>query len=384
MIKPSKKSYLNSSCEWLLLEVISLNPKTSKEKEMFDKLMRLNNLNWGVLLEQALRHKILPLLAFYTTSNPLIETIPKLVRRHLQMTLDLNKYNTTILYNEAAKIIQILESKGVRFVGTKGITLESTIYHNNGSRRLGDMDFMVLPQYRDVIIRTMSQLGYKMGDFDWSTSQFRPLSCEKKTIFKLNPDHLPHFFLLTEDPVVPFVDVDFANSLTWTRSLFNVPIEDALAEIVYQPLPGISDVQMPCFNSKFQFIFTILHLFREAWVFREGWVDTINAGWETDVTLSKFADVIRLWRAYEKELNTSEFIQLLEKYQIIDPILWVLEHTDRTFHTGIVPALGLEGRVTEEWLHSAGGVGGKRVQWKGTMRERLHCKDRRQLFLTDT
>jgi hypothetical protein len=126
-----------------------------------------------------------------------------------------------------------------------------------------------------------------------------------------------------------------------------------------------------------------LHLFREAWVFREGWTETLLS-WETDVTLSKFADIIRLWRTHHNVLNTPDFIQTLEEYQIIDPILWVLEHTDRTFHTGIVPALGLEGRVTEEWLHSAGGVGGKRVQWKGTMRERLHCKDRRQLFLTDT
>ena len=382
--KPLPTSYLNSRSEWLLLELITLKPESSKEKETFDKLMKSNGLNWGELLEQALRHKILPLLAFDTTSNQFIETLPKLVRRHLRTTLDLNKYNNTILYNEAARIIKILESQDVRFVGTKGITLESTIYNNNGSRRLGDMDFMVLPKYRNVITRTMSQLGYQMGGFNWSTYKVRPLNREEKTIFKLNPDHLPHFIKLTEDPVVPFVDVDFANSLTWTCSPFNVPIEDALAEIVYQPIPGISDVQMPCFNSKFQFIFTILHLFREAWVFREGWVDTINDGWETDVTLSKFADVIRLWKAYEKELNTPEFIQILEKYEIMNPILWVLEHTDRTFNTNILPTLGLEGRVTEEWLHSAGGLGGKLIQWKGTMRERLYCKDRRKLFITDS
>ena len=367
-----------------LLELLCLGLTTPCEQKMFEDLIRSSCLHWGELLEQALRHKMLPMLAFHATSSQFKETVPKFVRSHLWTALGLNIHKTAILRREAARIVRVLDEQSIPFVGTKGITLESTLYEGNGTRRLGDMDFMVAPKHRDVVTNTMSKLGYKMGEFNWQTGNVHPLTREKMAIFKLNPDHLPHFILLTGDPVVPFVDVDFANSLTWTRSPFNVPIVAALAEIVYQPIPGIPDIQMPCFNPKFQFIFTILHLFREAWVFREGWTESLLEGYEYDVNISKFADVIRLWRTYQNELNAPDFIQTLEEFQIIDPILWVLEHTDRTFHTGIVPALGLEGRVTEEWLHSAGGAGGKRVQWKGTMRERLHCKDRRQLFLTDT
>lgn len=372
--------------EWTLLELSCLDSREIKENDVFDNINIFDKVDfhWGELLEQAIRHKILSMLVVYVLQTKLFDRMPRLLKEHLRATLELNKYKNSVFYREAAKIIKSLAEKDVQFVFTKGITLESTIYRGNGSRSFVDIDLMILPKHRNVVIQAISNLGYSPSRFDWKTLTLKKLSPEDLAIFKLNPDHLPSHLLLINDPVVPYIDIDFATSLTWTRSPFNVPIEDALAEIVYQPIPGIPDVQMPCFNSKFQFIFTILHLFREAWVFREGWVDTINAGWETDVTLSKFADVIRLWRAYEKELNTPEFIQLLEKYQIIDPILWVLEHTDRTFHTGIVPALGLEGRVTEEWLHSAGGAGGKRVQWKGTMRERLHCKNRRQLFLTDT
>jgi hypothetical protein len=172
------------------------------------------------------------------------------------------------------------------------------------------------------------------------------------------------------------VPVDFANSLTWTNSPFDVPVETALSEISYQPLPGHPDVQLPTFSPTYQFIFTALHLFREAWFDR--WME-----WNVDVTLSKFADVIRLWNAHRETLAGKEFVQVLEEFNITDSVLWVLEHTDRTFKTDIVSTLGLEGRVTEEWLSSAYGPGGKLRKWKGTMRERLHCKDRRKL-LVDT
>jgi hypothetical protein len=369
--------------EWTLLELLCLGLTTLDEREMFEKLVRSSHIHWGEMLEQALRHKMLPMLAFNTSTGQLTETIPRFIKSHLRTVLALNKYKTAIFRAEAAKIIKELNEQSIRFVCTKGITLESTIYQGNGSRYFGDMDFMIAPSLGSVALRIISELGYRMGSFDWISGSVRPYKREIMAIYKLNPDHFPSLLLLINDPVVQYVRVDFATSLTWTRSPFTVPIETALAEIIYQPIPGIPDIQMPCFNPKFQFIFTILHLFREAWVFREGWTETLLS-WETDVTLSKFADIIRLWRTHHNVLNTPDFIQTLEEYQIIDPILWVLEHTDRTFHTGIVPALGLEGRVTEEWLHSAGGVGGKRVQWKGTMRERLHCKDRRQLFLTDT
>lgn len=375
---------LTLGSEWALLELLCLGLTTPPEQEMFEELTRSNRLHWGELLEQTLRHKMLPMLAFQTMSGKFEETIPSFLMEHLRTALELNKHKTVIFRREAARIIRTLDEQGVQFVGTKGITLESTLYEGNYNRYFSDLDFMVAPQHRDVVTSTMSRLGYQMGEFDWQNSSLRPNSRELMAIYKLNPDHLPRFVWLTDDPIVQHVEVDFAHSLTWTRSPFNVPIEAAFAEIVYQPIPDISDIQMPCFTPKFKFIFTILHLFREAWVFKEGWIEIIYNGWQSDVHLSKFADVVRLWRAHQDIINSQDFIQTLEEFQIIDPILWVLEHTDRTFHTGIVPALGLEGRLTEEWLHSAGGVGGKRVQWKGTMRERLHCKDRRQLFLTDS
>jgi hypothetical protein len=101
---------------------------------------------------------------------------------------------------------------------------------------------------------------------------------------------------------------------------------------------------------------------------------------ENDVNLIKFIDVMKLWESMKDDLDIKEFVECIERFGIVDPILWVLEHLDRTFRTGIVERLGLTGRVGEEWLASGISPGGRKRRWRGTMRERLHCRNRASLF----
>ena len=99
-----------------------------------------------------------------------------------------------------------------------------------------------------------------------------------------------------------------------------------------------------------------------------------------DVNLSKFADVIRLWRVHGESMRRAGLTNRLEEFGLIEPVVWVLEHLDRTFGSSIVREINLQGRVSEEYLASARASGGRLHQWKGTMRERLQCKDRHKLF----
>ena len=362
--------------ELAVLELICRGLTTPREQQMFKELVKSDQQDAGELLEQALRHRMLPLLSFHAfelISGKLQGTVLRAIWFHLKEALELNRHKITIFRDETAKVVNALNDQDIRFVCTKGISFESTIYEGNGSRYMNDIDFMIAPKSRSCVIDMMYQLGYQMGQFDWQTGKINPYSRKDLITYQLNPDHIPIFVKSTDDPIIRHVDVDFSNSLTWTRSRFDVPVEDALAEIIYQPIHGFTDAQLPCFSPPFQFIFTILHLFREAWF--ERWV-----GWGKDVTLMKFGDVVRLWQTYQHSLMETELPQTLENFGIMDPVLWVLEHLDRTLHTNIVATLGMEGRVTEEWLASAYGPDRKLRKWKGTMRERLHCKDRRALF----
>jgi len=369
-----KKFDLALGPEWAALECLCLGLTTPQEREAFEALLQSPDLHWGELLEQALRHKMLPLLAFHVLSDSLEASVPRRVKDHLRATLDLNRHKRTLWYREAARIVQALNEQEIRVAGRKDVAFETALYGGNGSRRLGDIDLLVVPQDKEQVVTIMTGLGYQTGLYNWQTDRIAPLSRKEMLLFQLNPDHIPTLSLLTDDPVVRYIEVDFAISLTWTRSPFDVPVEAALAEIVYQPVSGFSGVEMPCLSSSFQFISTVLHLFREAWF--ERWLD-----WEQDVDLAKFGDVVRLWRAYREILGSQAFVQTVEDFGIVEPVLWVLEHLDRTLHTDIVPTLGWAGRATEDWLSSARASGGAMRHWQGSMRQRLHCKDRRRLFV---
>jgi Uncharacterised nucleotidyltransferase len=364
---------LEFGVEWTILERLTLGLNSRDRRESFAELLLANPLNWQEILHQAKRHKLLPLLAFYTTSGEFADRVPNPVKQQLRTVLFQNRFKTAFYRQEAARIVTAFNQHGIRFVATKGMSLESTLYSGNGSRAFSDMDWMIPPQFRESASQALSELGYHRGTFDPKANQIVPHSRETLIKYRLNPDHLPSHIRLTDDPIIRSIEVDVANSLTWTHCPFQVPIERALAEIIEQPIPGMAEVQLPCFIPKFQFIFTILHLFKEAWIEM-----TIDMG--KDVTLSKFADVVRLWNAYPDVLQTDDFAIALEELNIIDPILWVLEHLDRTLHTEIVASLGLTGRVTEDWLSSAGSKDGKVRYWRGTMRDRLYCKNRQQLF----
>ncbi|WP_293079698.1 hypothetical protein [Okeania sp. SIO3B5] len=115
-------------------------------------------------------------------------------------------------------------------------------------------------------------------------------------------------------------------------------------------------------------------------LFKEAWIELTLEMNGKDVNLSKFGDVVRIWQIHQNRFRSEEFVEIIERFDIIQPVVWVLEHLYRSLNTNIVSALGLEGRVTEEWLSSAGSNNGKVRQWQATMRERLFCKDRYQLF----
>jgi hypothetical protein len=360
--------------EWALLELLVIGLEDPDAESLFVKLIQSDELHWGETLHQALRHGMVTQLAFILTSDKYQKTIPTEILHHLHQVLSLNRHRTSILRREAARIARALRDRNIQFVGTKGIAQESTLYGGNGSRYMLDIDFMIIPKDREVVTEVMGGLGYQAATYDLRTDSVNAPTRKEIILHQLNPDHLFLFATRTGDPLVHYVMVDVANSLTWTNCPFDVPLEYAFKDIVYQSIPGYPDVELPSFSPLIQFLFTILHLFREAWL--ERWMSVGK-----DVNLSKFADVIRLWRVHGESMRRAGLTNRLEELGLIEPVVWVLEHLDRTFGTSIVREINLQGRVTEEYLTSARASGGRLRQWKGTMRERLQCKDRSKLFV---
>jgi len=228
---------------------------------------------------------------------------------------------------------------------------------------MNDIDFMIARRDRETVMSMMQELGFRPF-FEWAKDPRR-----EEISSRLNPDHLPKLARDIDEPGTRTINVDVANSLTWTKSPFDVPVGEALKNPVKQRVPGMAEVRLPCFRPTYQFLFTVLHLFREAWL--QKFVD-----FGSDVGLMKFGDVIRLVDRDREELTDGELLRIMETHNVTHPVAWVLRHLDETFHTDMLELLGLEKHGGEELLVSQMQSSAYVGAWGQSMRERLQSKTR--------
>lgn len=349
--------------EWAILELLARGLVDDAERKALADLLLADTLDWGELLEQALRHHMVPMLAHYVISAGLRFDLPMSVYDHLESALEWNRWQIEIFRREAVRVAQAMTDRGLRFVVTKGIAFESTLYDGLGTRPMKDIDFMVAPGDREAVLRLMQEIGFRPY-FGWTKDPRR-----EEISSRLHPDHLPKLAREINQPGIKIIMVDIANSLTWTKSPFDIPVEEALKNCVQQPVPGMPGASLPCFRPAYQFLFTVLHLFREAWL--QKFVDFGN-----DVSLMKFADVSRLFERHSDELAAGELLQIMETHNVTHAVAWVLRQLDETFHTQRLQQLALAKYGDEELLSSQMQASGYVRASGRSMRERLQSKHR--------
>jgi hypothetical protein len=361
MTRPLPDQSLGS--EWTILELLARGVVDDAERQMIRDLLLSESLDWGELLEQALRHKMLPMLAYHIIAAGLRFDVPTSIYQHLESALEWNRWQIEVFRRETVRVAHGLARHGIQFVVTKGMAFESTVYGGLGTRYMNDIDFMIAPRNRDTVMSVMQELGFRPF-FDWAKDARR-----EEISSRLNRDHLPKLAREVDEPGIRKVNIDVANSLTWTKSPFDVPVEEALRDPVDLPVPNMSGVNLPCFRPVYQFLFTVLHLFREAWL--QKFVD-----FGTDVGLMKFADVIRLLDRNRNELTDGELLRIIQTHSVTDAVAWVLRRLDETFQTRTLELLALEKHGDEELLASQMQSSAYVSAFGQSMRERLRSKAR--------
>jgi putative nucleotidyltransferase-like protein len=358
--------------EWELLELLCRGLDQELQAAELTRLVR-GGLHWGDLLDHALRHKMLTLLAYAVIESGVVEGIPIRLLEHLHSVLALNRYRRGVWYHELGRVTGAMQAIGLAVAARKGAAYESTVYRGNGSRWIGDLDLLIRADDREPAVAVLEELGYQCGLFDFRADVVVPFAREEIIKYRLNPDHLPTYTFVTGDGLVPIIEVDCATSLTWARAPYQVDVAEVLADrntvVVDVPPPVAVPVPLPIY----QFLDTVLHLFREAWF--EWWLDK-----EQDVDLMKFGDVIRLGRAYHGDLAGGRFRDLVYRHGVSQPVAWVLVHLDRTFGTALTRDLQVAPDVTEAFLASAAASGPDVAVWNADMRARLFARDRRALL----
>lgn len=329
--------------------------------------MRDPRLNLGDLLEQAIRHRLLCRLAALLADPKWDEILPTAVHFHLMESRLVNEHRVRALRSAAVEVAEVLSRETIPFVFTKGIVLESTVYRGEWTRRLGDIDVMVHERDLRRVEAALRACGFKTGTYDWLSRRVLPLGRKEEVRYAMSPDHLPHFYREVDDAVVPYIKVDVSCSMTWHRSDWQIPSEAVLAVTDRFTING---VDCPRMTWPLTFLFTVLHVFREAW-----FEDNIGDG--LDVTLAALADVFLLWRDHQESIVDALLQSYLSTYGLQRPVAWVAAHVDRTLGSRILEELDLARFADNTWLRSLRAVSGGLVSYAGNMRERLQARDRR-------
>ena len=171
--------------EWTILELLARGIVDDSERQMVRDLLLSDTLDWGELLEQALRHKMLPMLAHHIISAGLRFDVPTSIYHALESALEWNRCQIEVFRRETVRVAQGLAGRGIHFVVTKGMTFESTLYGGLGTRHMNDIDFMIAPRDREAVLSVMQELGFRPF-FEWAKDARR-----EEISSRLNPDHLP-------------------------------------------------------------------------------------------------------------------------------------------------------------------------------------------------
>jgi len=354
--------------EWTVLERLAGGLAGAADEERWRTLLGSPELRWGELLEQAVRHKMIASLAFH--AERLGADLPAKIAEHLGLVLRANRHRVRVLQSEACQLARRLEAEGVPFAATKGVVLASAIYGDTGERMMADVDFLIPPAAGPQVERVLEEAGFVEGRWDARERRAVPFTRRERIEFRLNPHHLPHRLKVLEDPLVGFVDVGFATSLSWTSSGFDVPLEPLLAQARQVPVPG---GWLPALAPGSELLHLALVLYKYA-----SFSVYLEAG--ADVHLAAFADLVRLWRRHGREIRAGGLPGDPELRRIFT---WSLEHADRLFGTGMLAALGLRYAGSDDELRRVFFSGRRAVVPAVDFRCRLQSKDRRRLFLEE-
>ncbi len=153
--------------EWTILELLARGIVDDPERQMARDLLLTDTLDWGELLEQALRHKMVPMLAHHIISTGLRFDVPMSIYQHLESALEWNRWQIELFRGETVRVAQGLAGRGIPFVVTKGMAFESTLYGSLGTRHMNDIDFMIAPRDREAVMSVMQELGFRPF-FEWA------------------------------------------------------------------------------------------------------------------------------------------------------------------------------------------------------------------------
>ncbi|MEV6690300.1 nucleotidyltransferase family protein [Micromonospora sp. NPDC051196] len=347
---------------WQLLESVAV---TNFSDSWFERAVGLAKgiKHLDLLASLAARHKMMPALARFYRSARLASDLPAGMRDTLAASLARNQYEVGKLRDESIDIAGRFAELGISVAFNKGVVLQYNLYDGCGIRSFNDIDIMVHPDGASAARKALQSLGYvPEQQYDPDLGQLVQLPRRTALMYRLYPDHLPHFHRIDPESGIPVFIVDVALSLTWHGSAWQFPMDEVMGSAREARVGPQDRHVLPTLGDGYAFLFVMLHLFRNCWFER--------AIAEGELRLSQFADVWRYWQRWGRK--HAEQVRTLVGENGLEPaVAWVAYYVDALYGSTMTADLGLRSFCAPEWLRSVAGTDGGYRSWDGDMHGRL-------------
>lgn len=349
MIKSKCNIIMNYNVEWYIL----LKCAICEMDDEVEELIKNNAINWGELIEQAMRHKLLPMLSHYLTNEKIFDYLPPFINQYFGLIYTINKHKVDLHFKEAKELQNIFEENSINFAFTKGIILENNLYENRGYRFMSDIDLLLNPKDQEKVIQLLKQNNYFVGTVDWKNNQFIPMPRDKYLLYISTKDKLPEYIKKIDDEFFKSISIGLDMHFTWNNSNWQIDMHKALNNI------NKNENGLYVMNDIYHFLYIILHLYRHAHL-------KTLLKYNNDVNIVKFADVYLYWN--KNKLNMKNISNIIKLLNIVEPVMWVLYNTDIVFGSKICDEIDIDiSKQIKSWSKEF------------NIMDRLYTKDRRTL-----
>ncbi|KJK51695.1 hypothetical protein UK23_06180 [Lentzea aerocolonigenes] len=356
-------STIGAEAAWKLVALSSIHDVAADMPDVdVDEI--LAEVDWDVVLVRAMRHRLMPRLADLLIRSERMAATPKPIRRALVLALNTNRFTCAATTRETSEVVAALQAGGVAVACTKGVVFQQSLYGGFGGRDFRDIDLMIQESDKQTAAEILLSIGYEAHlELDLLTNTTVTRSRRELMMYRMFPDHLPHFARPVEGHIMPFHDVDVCFNFTWHGAGWNIPMNEVLAELdTVEVRAGEETFGLPSLSAPYDFLFVATHIFRETWFERKISGEAIRLG--------QFADLWRLWQRLDDPARKT-VAALIDRYGVAPPIAWACHHADGVFGSRIADGLGLGDYCDSAWLRSIGAVDGSYLEWHGDMREWL-------------
>jgi hypothetical protein len=278
------------------------------------------------LLDLCRRHRLTGLMA-WRGEQLFGGLVPRTVRRDFMSQLLFHAERNVRLVSEGARLQHAAASVGMRMLPRKGLVLAPGCYPCLGVRELGDLDFFVRPEDRQLAREMAQSLGYREGKLRYGSRKVEPRSRVRQLYWRYYMGTAPMMFRPSDDPYVE----SFALDLRWR--VFERGHGATLdIETLFRACPdGGSYGTGTCWDVHYLAIDICVHARREA--------DTLESVSQNKaLTLSRLIDALLICR--RPDFSGERFLELAEEIGCIDDVARVARHSE-LFSGKCSPASGL-------------------------------------------